>query len=166
MIEVKAPERYEHNPDQRTVFLAGGITNCPDWQREISKALAEIDVVLLNPRRDKFDIANPAIEQEQIEWEHQHLLQANSYLFWFCEETVCPIALFELGKVAGLFPTRSLFVGTHPKYSRKRDINFQMLLMRPEVSVVHHLDRLTEQIIEWAKRPPQFSRCRSNYVSS
>lgn len=165
MIEIKAPERYEHN-GRRTVFLAGGITNCPDWQREISKALADIDVVLLNPRRDKFNTADPAMEQEQIEWEHEHLLQANAYLFWFCEETICPITLFELGKVAGLFPTRSLFVGTHPKYSRKRDINFQMLLMRPEVSVVYHLDRLTEQIIEWAKHPLQFSRRHSNYVSS
>ena len=148
MKEIKAPERYEHNPDQRTVFLAGGITNCPDWQREIPKALTEIDT------------SNPAMEQEQIEWEHQHLLQSHAYLFWFCEETVCPITLFELGKVAGLFPAKSLFVGTHPKYSRKRDIDFQMLLMHPEVHVVYALDRLVEQVTKWAKQP--FHR----YISS
>lgn len=153
MREIKAPDRYEHRPNQRTLFVAGGISNCPEWQSTLPAAFAEIDVHLLNPRRDHFDIGNPVMDQEQIEWEHQHLMQASAYLFWFCEETLCPITLFELGKVIGLFPTRSLFVGTHPNYERKRHVNIQLLLIRPEVTVVQKLDRLLEQVIEWTKEP-------------
>lgn len=153
MKEIKAPDRYDHHRDRRTLFVAGGISNCPNWQSGIPAALVETDIILLNPRRDEFDVANPALEQEQIEWEHQHILQADAYLFWFCEETLCPITLFELGKVSGLFPTKPLFIGTHPNYARKRDVNFQMLLLRPEVNVVYHLDRVLEQVIEWAKLP-------------
>jgi hypothetical protein len=33
------------------VFLAGGITGCPDWQAELVRMLADVPVALLNPRR-------------------------------------------------------------------------------------------------------------------
>ena len=160
MKEIKAPNPYIREdaegliaPSCRALFLAGGLSNCPDWQSTVPQAFAEDKITLLNPRRDNFDVTNPLMEQEQIEWEHLNLLQADAYMFWFCAETVCPITLFELGKVAGLFPNKPLFVGAHAKYSRKRDINFQMLLMRPEIQVVHSLVALLVQIKEWVKQP-------------
>jgi len=158
MKEIKSPEDYTVVPGQKSIFVAGGISNCPKWQGEVSVALAETDIVVLNPRRDDFDVTNPAMEQDQIEWEHLHILRASAYLFWFCEETLCPITLFELGKVAGLFANRPLFVGVHPRYKRKRDVRFQMLLMRPEVEVVHRLEALLEQVKSWDKNP-------RNYIS-
>ena len=153
MREIKAPESYMRHPTRRSLFLAGGLTNCPDWRKEVVEALADYEVDLLNPRRDNFDVTNPIMEQEQIEWEHLNILQADAHVFWFCEETVCPITLFELGKVVGLFPDKPLFVGTHASYKRKRDIGFQMLLMRPEVDVVHFMDRILTQLHAWAKKP-------------
>jgi len=153
MKEIKAPDCYDHSPSVRTLFVAGGITNCGDWQKAVPIALKETNIDILNPRRDDFDMCSPIMEQEQIEWEHQHILQASAYMFWFCEETLCPITLYELGKVAGLFPTKRLFIGTHQNYKRKRDINFQMQLLRPEVDVVQYLDKLLGQVTEWAKEP-------------
>jgi hypothetical protein len=153
MKEIKAPEYYVHKDEHRTIFIAGGISNCENWQATMPELLAETELVLLNPRREGFDITNPLMEQEQIEWEHLHILEADSYLFWFCEETLCPITLFELGKIIGLFPLKPIFVGTHPKYARHRDIKFQMLLMRPEIHVVHTLSGVTDQVVEWAKQP-------------
>lgn len=168
MKEIKAPERYVRasparrshwcpgwappmNSFERALFVAGGISNCPDWQAWLATALVDTEVFLLNPRRGDFDATNPTMEQEQIEWEHQHLLLADAYLFWFCEETLCPITLFELGKVAGMFPAKPLFVGTHQHYSRKRDVSIQLSLMRPEVNIVHCLDKVSDQVIEWDK---------------
>lgn len=151
MKEIKSPERYVHDPNRRTLFLAGGITNCENWQKTVPSVMADTDLTLLNPRRGEFERNNPVMEQEQIEWEHQRLLEAGAHLFWFCEETLCPITLFELGKVIGLFPSKPLFVGTHANYERKRDIRIQMLLIRPEIEVVHSLDRLLSQVMEWAK---------------
>lgn len=153
MKEIKAPTPYERHPSRRSLFLGGGLSNCPDWQKTIPLALADYEVDLLNPRRDSFDVTNPIVEQEQIEWEHLNIVQADAHLFWFCEETICPITLFELGKVIGLFPDRPLFVGTHVNYERKRDVCFQVLLMRPEVEVVHSLDRILEQLHDWANKP-------------
>lgn len=153
MKEIKAPECYEHKSGERVLFIAGGISNCGDWQSGISKSLNDVDIVLLNPRRDDFDLTNPTMEEEQIKWEHQHLLKADAYLFWFCAETLCPITLFELGKVAGLFPKKPIFVGTHIDYKRSRDIGHQMRLMRPEIKIVHYLDLLLNQVREWSQHP-------------
>ena len=35
-------------------FIAGGITNCPDWQADIVEMLKDTDLTLLNPRRADF----------------------------------------------------------------------------------------------------------------
>lgn len=152
MKEIKAPGRYEHRDDHTTLFIAGGISNCEKWQDKVPIALDETDLVLINPRRDNFDVTNPDIEQEQIKWEHKHIIKASSYLFWFGEETLCPITLFELGKVSGLFPNKPIFVGTHPNYERKTNVKVQMLLLRPEIDVVHGLDLLLGQVLIWSKK--------------
>jgi len=151
MKEIKPPEKYEHNSDEFTLFMAGGISI--DWQTLVPEFLCDTDVVLLNPRRDDYDIGNLAMEQEQIEWEHQHLMKTDAYLFWFCAETLCPITLFELGKVAGLFPKKPIFVGTHMEYKRSRDIKYQMTLLRPEIEIVNYLGLLLDQAKEWAQHP-------------
>lgn len=42
-----------------SVFLAGGITDCPDWQDEATRLFADMDVAVLNPRRENFPIHDP-----------------------------------------------------------------------------------------------------------
>lgn len=126
MIEVKCPEIMIGKPEfknKKTVFLAGGITNCPDWQLEMVKLLSDTDLVLLNPRRESFDVNDHLMSRDQIMWERQHLECADAILFWFPHETLCPITLFELGKALG--QGKYIFVGCHPNYKRKSDVQIR-----------------------------------------
>jgi hypothetical protein len=143
---VKSPNEY--TGDEKTLFLAGGITGCPDWQSELFELLQmanlSTNLVPLNPRRKAWDMAKDKAE-DQIAWEFKYLSSANLILFWFPKETLCPIVLFELGKYAAA-TNREVFVGVEPGYKREFDVRFQMHLARPEVLIVDSLDELPKQI--------------------
>jgi hypothetical protein len=145
---VEALNEYEPGP-LAAVFLAGGISGCPDWQREAVALLREERVVLLNPRRAAFPIGDPEAGPKQIEWEHRHLRKANAVLFWFPRETLCPIALYELG--AWSMPAKPLFVGAHSDYPRRLDVEVQTRLARPDVRVVDNLTDLAERVRRWLR---------------
>lgn len=143
---IECPQVYNRN--ERSLFLAGGISNCPNWQSDLVKLLVDADLALLNPRRKFYPIDNHNLEEEQIAWEFEHLARASAVSFWFTKETLCPITLYELGKQNS--GNKTLFVGVHPEYSRKRDIEIQTKLSRPEITIVYSLHNLAEQIKEWA----------------
>lgn len=124
------------------LFLAGGITNCPDWQQQIIPSFKNLPINIFNPRRDT--PFQPEDEAQQILWEYEALKEAKTILFWFPEETLCPITLYELGKFSTKKDT-PIFVGTHPNYKRKNDVYYQLLLERPEIEVVHTLPELAIQ---------------------
>ena len=68
--------RFDPNHEMKvknSVFLAGGITGCPDWQSDIVKMLSDTDLTLLNPRRADFPIGDPDAAFDQIQWEHNAL---------------------------------------------------------------------------------------------
>jgi len=141
-----------------SVFLAGGITGCGDWQREMADLLARSDLVVLNPRRRNFPIDDPAAAEEQIRWEFRHLRRASARLFWFPSATHCPIALFELG--AWSMRAGPLFVGVDPDYARRADVEIQTKLARPDVRVVYSIRELAGQVLAWheSSRLQQFAR--------
>jgi Nucleoside 2-deoxyribosyltransferase like len=109
--------------------------------------LADESVALLNPRRANFPIGDPSAAMKQIEWEHRHLRMADAILFWFPSETLCPIALYELG--AWSMTTKPLFVGVHPEYQRRQDVEIQTRLARPDVAVTHNLSDLATAVKRW-----------------
>jgi hypothetical protein len=156
MIEIKCPNtiepfipEYELHP---RVFVGGGITGCPDWQKELTEMLSDTSyLVLLNPRRDEFDITNKLLSSEQIEWEYCNLRLAHAILFWFPAETLCPITLFELGYWAG--KSKDIFVGCHPDYARKFDVEKQLSLlpMKYGFKVASSLGELADQVKSYAK---------------
>lgn len=140
---ITAPNHYRSD-QEISLFLGGGITNCPNWQNDIIEGLSDADCVLYNPRRENFDISNPEESDIQIEWEHQYLSYSTAIMFWFPEETLCPITLYELGKYTST--CRYVFVGCHPNYARKFDVVKQLSLSRPDINVVFSLDDLANQI--------------------
>lgn len=129
---------------EQTVFLAGGITGCPDWQTEMKSLLRDTDLVLYNPRRKDFPIDDPSASDEQIRWEHKYLNSCDRILFWFPKDTLCPITLFELG--AHLKDDKPIAVGVEPGYARETDVRIQVALERPEITVVSTLHDLAEAI--------------------
>lgn len=146
MFYVEALTDYSCAGPDLTLFLGGGITGTADWQKEIVAKLSSTDLTLLNPRRAVFDGSAEA----QIKWEHSHLLRSDAILFWFPPETLCPIALYELG--AWVFRPKKLFVGCHPDYKRRFDVEVQVSLERPKLKIVYSLDDLANQVIEWESR--------------
>jgi len=144
MIYVEALDELKDGVPGKTVFLAGGITNCPDWQQEMRSLLQDTDLILLNPRRRDFPIGDPNAAQEQITWEHNQLKMADAILFWFPCETLCPIVLYELG--AWSMTDKPIFVGTHPLYRRWQDVDIQTRLARSEVKVSRSLEDLAQQV--------------------
>jgi hypothetical protein len=115
MIEIKAPDSYQAQRHLPSVFLAGSIEMgvAEDWQARVSAALAELDVLVLNPRRANWDasweqkIDNPPF-REQVEWELDALDAADIVLMYFSPETKSPITLLELGVHAAANPQKLL----------------------------------------------------------
>lgn len=152
-------EMIELSPVVPSIFLAGGITNCPDWQASIipslSKQLNKLSwpesMVIINPRRQVWDMKDPDAARKQIEWEHHFLRRADIISFWFPEETLCPITLFELGKKickpSNIFGLQQIpVVGAHPRYARRFDIEVQCQLER-SVPVVYSLKELVSAVV-------------------
>jgi hypothetical protein len=144
---VEAPNEYEGTAP--SLFLAGGISGVADWQRAIVRMLDGTDLVILNPRRRRFPIDDSSAAEAQIAWEFRYLRRAAVRLFWFPPQTLCPIALYELG--AWSVRPGPLFVGTDPAYARRADVEVQTRLARPDVRVANSLDALADQVVTWAR---------------
>ncbi len=156
LLQEKVEMRYIESPDElnendavseSSIFLAGGITGCPNWQQQMVGLFEGTPLTIVNPRRADFPIGDPIAAQEQIHWEHRHLRRVNAIMFWFCAETVCPIVLYELG--AWSMTKKPIFVGVDPEYIRKQNVEIQTSLSRPEVTVVYSLEALALQVKDY-----------------
>src|SRR5690348_6793011 len=84
-------------------------------------------------------------------WEYDHLRRASAVLFWFPPETLCPIALYELGCWTHLSADRGvpLFIGCHKDYARKDDVRIQTELARPDLNVRFDFDEMLADVAAW-----------------
>ena len=130
-----------------SLFLAGGISHCADWQSEMTALLADTRLTLINPRRARFDIRDPTVAAAQIRWEYRYLRDASAVLFLFPPETLCPITLFELGEA--LERDVPVFVGWNPAYTRRSDVRIQTALACPALHVANSLPEPAAQIMAW-----------------
>ena len=143
MRHVEAPTEYEGPAP--SLYLAGGVTACDDWQGRVAELLAASDLVLLDPRRRNFPDGDPAAAEGQTRWEFRHLRRAAGRLFWFPAGTLRPMTLYELG--AWSMRAGPLFVGVDPGYARRHDVEVQTGLARPDVRVVYSPEDLAEQVL-------------------
>jgi hypothetical protein len=131
-----APLPYVFN--HHSIFIAGGISNCPDWQTEISQLFDPDLYDVVNPRREGGFDRTGITAQEQITWEHRALSLVDNCVFWFPCETLCPITLMEYGKMLERASRHSvrLVVGWHANYARAFDLEIQTQL---ETSARQHI---------------------------
>lgn len=141
---IESPMSYDPQNGEKALFLAGGIHGCSDWQRDMVDLLRDTNLVVLNPRRAMFPIDDPQAKHEQVRWEYAYLRKAHAILFWFSPETLCPIVLYELG--AWSMTEKPLYVGIHPDYQRKQDVEIQTNLVRPDIKITSTLGDLARQI--------------------
>ena len=120
---------------RKSIFLAGGITGCDDWQSDLIFELENLNdsglfdlggLVIFNPRRENFDTMNSATTIEQIKWEHKCLEKCDICSFFFpASESVQPITLYELGKYLRKYNS---VVGIQEGYKRAEDVKIQLAL--------------------------------------
>ena len=136
---IEAPNFFLPGSSEPTIFLAGGITNCYDWQSSFINLLQESHeswrlhsqtLRVLNPRRPVFPDNRDKVEVEkQIAWEFAGLIEADVIVFFFPEgPSVCPIALFELGRWS--VSDKPVLVCAEQGYEREQDIELQMRLVK------------------------------------
>ena len=112
-------------PEFKTIFLAGGIRGCRDWQKDLVAAIAQadLDITVFNPRRDEFPADDADSYDKQVTWEYDNLRSADIISFWFDKGTLCPTSLFEYG--GALERSQILVVGCDHDYEKKRCIEAQ-----------------------------------------
>lgn len=136
---ITAPEEYEITKDDICVFLAGGITNCWEWQNrviEILKAKKNTDnLVVFNPRRENFPIHDPTATNKQITWEFDNLEKMDIFSMYFSSgESDQPICMYELGRnlcrMKERFPDYEdrIVISVEYEYKREKDIEVQTSL--------------------------------------
>lgn len=139
-----------------SVFLGGGITNCPDWQAEAIMYLTALrrPVTVYNPRRARFPIDDPAESVRHTEWQFVRLRLAHIASFWFSRGSLNPIVLLQFG--SALQRSRQpLVVGIDPQYERKVDVEIQTALLRPEVDIAYDIPTFVQKIARHLPRSPK-----------
>jgi len=141
--EIHSLENYNN----LKMFLAGGITNCPDWQSYVVNELRDIEgLTIYNPRRKNFPIHDPKAAEEQIIWEYNHLRDADILFFWFSRGSLNPIVLYELGMWVNCSSDIPAIIGVDPGYERKQDVYIQTKLARPELIIHDSIEEMIEKI--------------------
>ena len=166
---ITAPNVYQPTNDEVSVFLAGGICNCSDWQSAILVRLAQMDtdnLVVFNPRREKFPIGDPSAAYEQIEWEFKALEKADIFSMYFASGVSDqPICMYELGRNIVRMQDRHpadwasrLIISVENAYLRKQDVLIQTELACGNLYVNAHegtkvlQDKHAEMIFKAYKR--------------
>lgn len=165
---ITAIEEYTKQENDICVFLAGGITNCPEWQDEVIEGLKNIDpnkyrisfddLVIFNPRRKNFPIHDPNASEEQIKWEFRMLEQCDIFSMYFSGgESDQPICMYELGRnivrIQNKFPAswdKRIVVTSSPNYRRYKDVIIQTTLATNNIlseenitgNLAEHIERI------------------------
>lgn len=148
MIEIiQSPN--ESNSNGLKVFLAGGISNCINWQNQIceklitEQKLTDINknVIIFNPRCKEIPKEEP-----QVKWEYEKLKDADIIGFWFSYGSLNPITLFEYG--SHIKSNIIIVVGCHTNYERKTNVIIQTKLARPEIEVQHNFENFYNKLVD------------------
>jgi hypothetical protein len=135
----------------KKLFIAGGITNCPDWQADLIEEIKAFpNLVVYNPRRTNFPMNDPNASEAQIAWEYEHLRDADIIIFWFSRGSLNPIVLYELGRW-GNSSDKKIVIGLDPEYERKKDVMVQTLLSRPDTIFVSTIKEMSDEIYKLVK---------------
>lgn len=121
------------------IFLAGGITNCSEWQKEVINYFKDKDYdwILCNPRRDNFPkelLKDREESYKQIKWEFVYLESCDVFSIYFdnTEQSDQPICFYELGRnicrMQARFPDdwyKRIIITCHKDFKRLLDVEIQ-----------------------------------------
>lgn len=158
---IEAPGEYNCSDNEITIFLAGGITNVPNWQKKVCDILMQKfkdkPLVIFNPRRENFTINDPSVAMEQIKWEYDTLAVCNIFsMFFSAGESDQPICMYEYGKHLEKYANRyydseSFIITSEKDYKRYQDVIIQTSLVDPLIKVNTTLEEHIDDIITKVK---------------
>lgn len=137
---ITAPQSFTKKDDDVLLFLAGGIQNCKEWQKEFIGYCNEFNpnygqhLVIFNPRRDNFPIHDKNAAREQIQWEFEWLEKVDIFSMYFDGPTVSdqPICFYELGRHLNRMITKwpneyqnRVVLTVSPEFKRFQDVIIQ-----------------------------------------
>jgi hypothetical protein len=146
MIEIVQSPNETTNQKGIRLFLAGGISNCPNWQDIIieklknDERLKDKNVIVFNPRCKTIPEEEP-----QVTWEYKKIKVSHIVSFWFSEGSPNSITLFEYG--SHFKSRKKIIVGCHPNYPRKSNVVIQTKLVKPNFKINESFESFYEQII-------------------
>lgn len=119
-----------------SVFLAGGITGCSNWQKEVINELKDENISVYNPRQKHFDVTDKNASYKQIVWEYERLEKMDIFSMYFCRgDSIQPICLYELGRniirMQNRFPKdwqNRIIISVEDGYQREQDVVIQVEL--------------------------------------
>ncbi|WP_353570614.1 nucleoside 2-deoxyribosyltransferase domain-containing protein [Candidatus Albibeggiatoa sp. nov. BB20] len=131
-----------------SVFLAGTIDNgnSEDWQAVLETRLTDLDVSILNPRRDHWDasleqsIHNPQFKQ-QVVWELNGLDAVSVIFMYFAPNSQSPITLLELGLMAA---SKKILIVSPQNFWRRG--NIEVVAERYQIPLIDNLDMGIEML--------------------
>jgi hypothetical protein len=140
--EIKAPGKYSKG--KYTIFLAGAIDQgqAEDWQKKIARSLDDLDLLVLNPRRDDWDssleqvASNPEFKQ-QVMWEVTAMEAADLVVYVFTKDSKAPITFFEFGAFG---TTKDAIVCAEDGFYRQG--NLDIYCEHFDVPIYHNLDEM------------------------
>ncbi len=95
------PEDVAKDRNFTTVFLAGTIDmgSGRDWQAEMKDRFSSMEgrFILFNPRQENWDASRPGEMEYQVQWELEHLEQADIIIMYILGNSKSPISLLEIG---------------------------------------------------------------------
>ncbi len=141
---VQPPNSLYALGNQCSVFLAGSIEQgaAENWQSYVARSLNDLDITVLNPRRNEWDSSwvqsiTDSNFREQVEWELA-AQELSTVIAMFLEpRTLSPVSLLELGLFAR---TRKMIVCCPEGFWRKG--NVEIVCAKYDVPLVQTLDEL------------------------
>lgn len=165
MTVITCPEKYIRDNNDIVCFLAGGITDCWDWQTEVINELKKYEntehLIIFNPRRESFPINDPNASFEQIKWEFKWLESCDIFSMYFVDSpSVQPICMYELGRNVSSMEWMygcdeipdHLVISSEKGYKRLTDVVMQMNLACYRDDIVYVYDDPKEAVKNHARR--------------
>jgi hypothetical protein len=145
---IKPPAPLLFDGSRPSVFLAGSIEMglAENWQAQVELLLADLNIVILNPRRDEWDASwaqsiNNPLFREQVEWELAGLERAAIVAMYFAPKTKAPVTLLELGLCAR---TDRLVVCCPEGFWRRG--NIEVVCQRFDVPLLSHFNDFVTEV--------------------
>lgn len=151
MKEIQAPDHFMYDIlENFSIFLAGSIEmgKAIDWQKYVTEKLSDQNILILNPRRRDWDSSWEQKKEnekffEQVTWELKAQEKCDVIVINFCENTMSPITLLELGLAAASRASK-LIVHCPDGFWRKGNVD--IVCARYDVKMVNSLDELISEV--------------------